>query len=137
MPPAAGITGCLFFCHGARDPDWRKPFEAIVTQFEHQRPGIPTALAFLELMSPRFDEAAARLIELGAGHVHVVPLFLAPGSHTRRDLPDLIAQAQLRWPEVSFTTSAPLTEDPVIRQAILVSATAALATTLDALQPPQ
>jgi sirohydrochlorin cobaltochelatase len=56
------------------------------------------SLAFLELMPPTLPQVLAELAGRGVGTVRVVPLFLAPGAHTRRDLPALVAQARLDWP---------------------------------------
>ncbi len=119
-------TGCLFFCHGARDPAWREPFEAVLAEFARSAPDTPAVLAFLELMKPDFEGGAARLIEQGVNRIHVVPLFLAPGGHTRGDLPGLVETAARRWPAVSFEVAATLTEDPAVREAIVASARAAL-----------
>jgi len=116
---SATVTGCVFFCHGARDENWRKPFEAILSQYEAAQPGQAAALGFLELMSPSFEDAVAKVIHQGVNHVRVVPLFLAPGRHTRRDLPQLIAQEQARWPDVSFSVVPTLTEIPTVRDAII------------------
>lgn len=109
----------VFFCHGARAATWRAPFERIVADFRAAQPGRRVELAFLELMSPSLPEAIDRLANEGAQAIHVVPLFLAPGSHTREDLPELLAAARTRWPGVTFTSTSTLTESPQIRTAIL------------------
>lgn len=116
---SAVVTGCVFFCHGARDENWRKPFEAIMSQYQTAQPDQPAALGFLELMTPSFEQAVAEVIRQGANHVRVVPLFLAPGRHTRRDLPALMAQEQARWPNVGFSVVPTLTEIPTVRDAIV------------------
>ncbi len=113
------VTGCVFFCHGARDDNWRKPFEAILAQYQTAQPGQPAALGFLELMTPSFKDAVADVIGQGARHVRVVPLFLAPGRHTRRDLRELLAQEQARWPDIRFSVVPTLTEIPTVREAIV------------------
>lgn len=113
------LTGCVFFCHGARDPKWREPFEAIVKQYLVAEPGQPVALGFLELMTPSFDEAVAAVIAQGVRAVRVVPLFLAPGRHTRVDLPALMEQAQVKWPAIDFSVVPTLTEIPTVRDAIV------------------
>ncbi|MFY7857790.1 MAG: sirohydrochlorin chelatase, partial [Rubrivivax sp.] len=53
--------GLILFAHGARDPRWSAPFEAVAAQVRAQRPGLSVRLAFLEFMSPSLPEAAAAL----------------------------------------------------------------------------
>ena len=62
------------------------------------------------------------LIDAGASAVQVVPLFLAPGKHTRVDLPALMDAARARWPTIDFTVVPTLTESPAVREAIVTSA---------------
>lgn len=109
----------VFFCHGARAASWREPFDRIVADVRAAQPGRRVELAFLELMSPSLPETVDALAREGARAIHVVPLFLAPGSHTREDLPALLAAAGRRWPAVAFTSTSTLTESPVIRAAIV------------------
>lgn len=114
--------GVIFFCHGARQSSWREPFEAILTAFRQRSPQTPAALAFLELMTPDFLTAAESLVGLGVTRIRVIPLFLAPGGHTRDDLPALVALARDRWPDRVWMIEPTLTELAVIRQAIVDAA---------------
>jgi len=45
-------------------------------------------------------------------HVRVVPMFLGVGRHAREDLPLLVAQARLRYPNVTIELRAAVGEDP-------------------------
>ena len=81
----------ILFAHGARDPRWAAPFEAVAARLRERRPDVRVVLAFLELMAPSLAEAAAALHAEGARRIDVLPLFLGTGGHLRRDLP---AQAQ-------------------------------------------
>lgn len=73
-------------------------------------------------MSPTFSEAVAALVSSGAQAITVVPLFLAPGKHTRIDLPALVDNCRQQWPAVRFDIEPTLTELPAIRAAIVRSA---------------
>jgi sirohydrochlorin cobaltochelatase len=44
--------GLILFAHGARDPRWATPFEAVAAAVRAARPGLPVRLAFLAFMSP-------------------------------------------------------------------------------------
>ena len=92
----------VLFAHGARDPRWAEPFEAIAAQVRAAVPGGRVALAFLELMTPTLAEAVGRLAAEGATAVDVVPLFLGSGGHVRTDLPALVAALRLAHPEITL-----------------------------------
>ena len=92
--------GLLLFAHGARDPRWAEPFNAVADRIRTAAPSMPVALAFLELMKPTLAEAAERLIDEGCSDIHVVPLFLGAGGHVRHDLPALMAEIERGHPEV-------------------------------------
>lgn len=81
------IRGVVLLAHGARDPSWATPFEAVVARVRAQAPEAHVRLAFLELMSPRLEEVGKELAGLGCTQVDVVPLFLGMGGHVRRDVP--------------------------------------------------
>jgi sirohydrochlorin cobaltochelatase len=112
-----GNTGILLFAHGSRDPAWRAPFEAILTEVRRQYPGA-AELAFLENMAPSFDTAIDRLIAGGVNAIRVVPVFLAAGSHLRQDIPDLVARSKKRLPEIQFTLFPAVGENLLIQRSI-------------------
>ena len=87
-------TGLIHFAHGARDPRWAAPFEAVAARVRAQRPGVPVRLAFLEFMAPTLPEAGAELVALGCTTLQVLPMFLGAGGHVRQDLPLLIDAMQ-------------------------------------------
>ena len=94
-------TGLILFAHGARDPRWAAPFEAVAVRVRAQRPGVPVRLAFLEFMTPTLPEAGAELAALGCTELQVLPMFLGAGGHVRNDLPLLIAAVREAHPGLS------------------------------------
>ena len=82
--------GLLLFAHGARDPRWAQPFEAVVQRIRDRAPQVHVELAFLEFMTPTLAEGGNTLATAGCTQVDVVPLFLGAGGHVRKDLPDLL-----------------------------------------------
>ena len=94
-------TGLILFAHGARDPRWAAPFEAVAARVRTQQPGVPVRLAFLEFMTPTLPEASAELAALGCTDVQVLPMFLGAGGHVRQDLPLLIAAVREAHPGLS------------------------------------
>ena len=82
--------GLLLFAHGARDPNWALPFEAVVERIRGAAPEVAVALAYLDFMTPGIVDAGDSLAAAGCTRVEVVPLFLGAGGHVRKDLPLLV-----------------------------------------------
>ena len=121
------IQGLILFAHGARDPRWAAPFEAVARQIALQQPQLQLRLAFLELMSPSLLEAGAQLSAAGCTQVDVLPMFLGTGGHLRKDLPPMMEQVRLAHPGVSWRLHDAIGEQPVVRQAMVDAALALLA----------
>lgn len=119
-------TAVLLFCHGARDPNWAKPFEAVLARIRELQPDMPVALAFLEFMSPGLIEAGHTLAAAGCDSVEVVPLFLGTGGHVRKDLPALLDNLRLAHPQVSWSVQPSIGESPCVIAAMADAALAAM-----------
>lgn len=112
------MNGLVLFAHGARDPQWAAPFQRLAQLTAAQRPGWRVNLAYLELMTPSLAEAVAVQVKAGTSHVTVAPLFLGPGGHLRRDLPELMEQLRTRYPSIGFDTLPALGESETLLTAI-------------------
>ncbi len=119
-------NGLVLFAHGARDPGWARPFEAVAERVRALQPQRPVVLAYLELMTPNLREAARALIAQGCSRVDVLPLFLGTGGHVRNDLPRLLDELAREHASVHFELHPPAGEAaPVIEaMATLAAATA-------------
>ena len=109
-------TAVILFAHGAREPEWAKPFEGIRDRL--RAAGMQVVLAFLEFMSPALDEAAAKLADKGIKTVIIVPLFLAQGAHLKRELPEMVEEIRKRHANTEFRVTPALGEAPEIVAAI-------------------
>lgn len=117
-------TGLLLFAHGARDPNWALPFQAVARHCRAARgepgeaAGSTVALAFLEFMAPDLVDAGRALVARGCARVVVVPLFLGAGGHVRKDIPRLLEQLRAEHPEVEFALQPAVGESPRLAQAM-------------------
>ena len=96
------MTGLILFAHGARDPRWSEPFERLKRKVQTARPGLPVALAYLEIMQPDLAGAADQLIAAGCRSLRIVPVFLGQGRHVREDLPAMVATLAARHPAIAI-----------------------------------
>lgn len=120
-------TGIVLFAHGARDPRWAAPFEAVSARLRQRLPGTSVRLAFLELMAPDLPSAATELVAAGCTDIVVLPLFLGAGGHVRNDLPKLVQSLREAHPTVRWSLQPPVGELPSVIDAMAGAAVDALA----------
>ncbi len=102
--------GLILLAHGARDPAWATPFEAVAARVRDRAPGTRVRLAFLELMTPSLEEAANELVALGCPRIDVVPAFLGMGGHVRRDVPAQLDRLKSAHPDIAWSLHQALGE---------------------------
>ena len=118
MTPTRIRRGLILFAHGARDPRWAAPFEAVAKRIAAQQPEVELRLAFLELMPPSLAEAGAALSAAGCTRVDVLPMFLGTGGHLRKDLPPMLQALRDAHPAVQWHLHDAVGEQPAVQQAM-------------------
>jgi sirohydrochlorin cobaltochelatase len=108
----------VLFAHGARDPEWARPFRQLALELAELLPGERVVLAFLELMQPSLGECAAALHAEGIRELRVVPVFLGFGGHLKQDLPDQVKTIQKKFTDLRITLEPPVGERPEVISAI-------------------
>jgi sirohydrochlorin cobaltochelatase len=93
----------LLLAHGARDPRWAAPFEAMAARIAALDPGRAVRLSYLDFIAPDLPTAAAQLVHEGFDRIDIVPLFLGSGGHVRNDVPRLFGELQEQHPSVQWT----------------------------------
>lgn len=58
--------------------------------------------AFLEFAQPSLEESIISSVKEGVKHIAVLPYFLASGNHVTRDIPTIVAQMTIMYPEVKI-----------------------------------
>jgi sirohydrochlorin cobaltochelatase len=112
------MHGIVLFAHGARDPEWARPFEAIRDRIRTARPECPIALAYLEIMAPTLEQAIDALIAEGAAAITVFPLFMAQGGHLKQDLPRILESIRASRPHMPIALETAVGDVPELLDAI-------------------
>lgn len=112
------MHGIVLFAHGARDPAWALPFQAIRDRVRTRRPEFPVELAFLDFMTPKLDEAVRTLADKGVAAITIFPVFMAPGGHIRNDLPQIVEEIRKVHPGIPIAIQTAVGEVPEIIDAI-------------------
>jgi sirohydrochlorin cobaltochelatase len=118
--------GLILFAHGARDPRWAAPFEAVAQRLRAQRPAALVRLAYLEFMAPDLVGAGAELAALGCTQIDVMPMFLGAGGHVRKDLPLLMERLRAADPAVVWRLHTAIGEIDSVTRAMADAALAQL-----------
>jgi sirohydrochlorin ferrochelatase len=74
--------------------------------------------AHMELSEPSLHRVIDECVAAGTVHVTVQPLFLAPGKHASRDIPELVADARRRHPHVEFELGRVIGADPLLAEIV-------------------
>jgi len=110
----APAKALVLFAHGSRDPLWHLPIQAVAQAIATQSPGTRVACAYLELSQPDLPQVTSELAAEGIGHITVVPMFLGVGRHAREDLPQLLTQLRIQYPDLVFQLMHAVGEDPEV-----------------------
>jgi sirohydrochlorin ferrochelatase len=109
----AMTTALLLIAHGSRQPEANADLDHVARQMSERGYALAVA-SFLELATPDIDEGAARCVAAGAERVVLVPYFLSPGVHVRRDLVAARARLAARYPGIDFRLAEPLGRHPLL-----------------------
>ncbi len=104
------MKGIILFGHGSRTAEYIKPFERIRDAIAARQPDAVVELGFLELTRPSLDESIECLVRRGVTVISVVPIFIGPGRHVLKDLPQLAANAMDRHPDLEISLATPVGE---------------------------
>ncbi|MFN0165145.1 MAG: sirohydrochlorin chelatase [Bryobacteraceae bacterium] len=115
-------TGLVIFAHGssveAANEAVRRVARAVAGRSGFDR----VETAFLEMASPDLPEAIQRLRAQGIRRVVVMPYFLTPGIHIRRDLPRIVESISNIHQDVEIQVSESLEGHPALADIVLARA---------------
>lgn len=116
------MNALLILAHGSRKKESNqeiialaKKIEKIAAEFAFVR------CAFLQFALPTFEEQVQNLVDKGATEIMVFPYFISSGSHVVCDIPQLVAQARAKHPQVHFMQAFHLGKLPGIEKFIVLN----------------
>ena len=91
----------VLLVHGSRDPGWKVMFQELADRLSTA--GEPDVrLAFLQFEQPDLPSLAADLRVGGVDRIRLLPVFFAPGTHLRDDVPALVRELEASGTAVSL-----------------------------------
>ena len=94
--------------HGSREPAANAQLAAIAAALARRLRGRRIETAHLSVVEPSVAAAIGSCVASGAREIVVMPYFLAPGRHARRDVPRMAREARARHPGVRIRVARPL-----------------------------
>ena len=101
----------VLLAHGSRDPEWRRPIEAVAARMQELAPQAQVHCAYLELTPPDLACVIDELALAGIAEIIIVPMLLGLGRHARQDLPQRVQQLALRHPTLALQLRPAIGED--------------------------
>lgn len=83
-------TGVLLIGHGSRLPYNKEVVSSIADKYAKKHPELNIEVGFMELAELDIPSAFNKLKETGVEKIIVMPVFLAHGMHTKRDIPKIL-----------------------------------------------
>ena len=84
-------TGILLLSHGSRLDDGEEVIKAYTDMYRKEFPNVAVEYGFMEIRKPGIPETINKLTEDNdLERIIVVPVFVAHGLHTKRDIPSLL-----------------------------------------------
>ncbi len=101
------MRALLIIAHGSRQKDANRFLETLSKELaaEAKDKFALVQCAFLQFNGPFADESIVDLISKGARQIVVFPFFLGAGSHVSVDIPNLVIEAQAKYPDILFETA--------------------------------
>jgi len=107
--------------HGSRRPEAHLHLEQVADRVRESDASLSVFTAHLELAEPSLGDAIRACVEAGHAEVAIHPLFLIPGNHVARDIPEIVAEAARRHPELHIRVLEPIGERAELASLILAT----------------
>jgi len=102
------MRSVLLISHGSRFPDTEQEVQGFVRRLKEQSDIKIIEYAFLEIAHPNIPEGIDVCVEKGATEVIILLNFLNAGKHVDEDIPRIVGDARVKYPDVAFTITQPL-----------------------------
>jgi precorrin-8X/cobalt-precorrin-8 methylmutase len=115
LKPGLDTVGLILIGHGSKLPHNRENLENLADILRSRQKFKEIEIAFMIRDTPTVTEAIDLVAEKGVNRIVLVPAFLAPGVHTKHDIPGLIGvkekEPQLRAKGIEIVYGEPLGSD--------------------------
>jgi sirohydrochlorin ferrochelatase len=108
------MKAVLLISHGSRSPETKREVADLVERLRRRRIADIIEYSFLELETPNIPQGIDQCASQGADHIIVLLNFLNSGRHVDQDIPQIIREAQTKYPKVTISITKPVGQHPGI-----------------------
>jgi sirohydrochlorin ferrochelatase len=119
MSSIPDTTGVILVDHGSRQAAANDMLNEVVRMFKESTSVSIVEAAHMELADPALADAFAACVEQGATEIVIHPYFLAPGRHSKQDIPNMAKEAGALYPLIRYRVTEPLGIDGRMSEIIL------------------
>lgn len=101
-------TAILLMAHGSRIPEANDAVREIAAMVKKMTAFDIVEVSYREMHLPNIQQGIDACVAQGAKRILLIPYFLFIGAHVREDLPEEMAQAKERYPQVEFAMGSHL-----------------------------
>ena len=112
-------TGIVLLSHGSRLPEAQATVLEIRDMVMARGNFDLVEIAALQFNQPDLPATLSKVIGAGVSRVVVVPLFLYMGLHMQRDIPEILQEQRLLYPDVQICFTDNIGADPLLAEIIL------------------
>lgn len=112
-------TGIVLLSHGSRLPEAQATVLEIRDMVMARGNFDLVEIAALQFNQPDLSATLNKVIGAGVSRVVVVPLFLYMGLHMQRDIPEILQEQRLLYPDVQISFTDNIGADPLLAEIIL------------------
>ncbi|MDG2051742.1 MAG: CbiX/SirB N-terminal domain-containing protein [Myxococcota bacterium] len=109
----------LIVDHGSRRPEANEAVGRVAEKVQLRRPELVVRWAHMEIAPPFVPDVIADCVAQGAREIIVHPFFLADGRHLTETIPELVAQARERHPDITIYVTSHLGEHDALISIVL------------------
>jgi sirohydrochlorin ferrochelatase len=101
-------TALLLMAHGSRIPEANDAVREIAAMVKKMTAFDIVEVSYREMHLPNIQQGIDACVAQGAERILLIPYFLFIGAHVREDLPEEMARAKERYPQVEFAMGSHL-----------------------------
>jgi len=119
------MKGVLVIAHGSRAKETEATLETILSMVEKKllgmngraacgvsgQPETIIEFAFMEFSDRTVEKGVAALAAKAVTEIKIVPYFLFMGVHLKEDIPNIVAECTVSYPDIKITMGEPLGVD--------------------------
>ena len=102
------MNAVLLISHGSRSAKTKEEVLELIEQLKLKSPHVLFECAFLEIEHPSIPSGIDLCVSKGATQITILLNFLNSGRHVDEDIPAIIKEAQIKYPQINFRITKPV-----------------------------